>query len=56
MRFRRFLLGALVGAGAMYWYIHSGHDLGTSVSGWMDSAATNYRGDKTHRQVNEALR
>ena len=52
---RRFFIGALVGAGLMYFYLN---EYG-SWEGWaesrFDTVGSEYRGDKTHRQADQAL-
>jgi hypothetical protein len=52
---RRFFIGALVGAGLMYFYLN---EYGT-WQGWaenrFDTVGSQYRGDKTHRQADQAL-
>jgi hypothetical protein len=52
---RRFFIGALVGAGLMYFYLY---EYG-AWEGWaenrFDTVGSQYRGDKTHRQADQAL-
>jgi hypothetical protein len=49
--FKRFLIGFLVGIGAMYWWIHSSEEMMAGANRWMERSASNYRGDREHRAV-----
>jgi hypothetical protein len=52
---RRFVIGALVGAGLMYFYINEYGDWRNWAETRFDTVGSEYRGDKTHRQADEAL-
>jgi len=50
---KRFVVGFVVGWGAMYWYIHHSTDTLTSADRWMQRSASQYRDDKVHQAVDE---
>jgi hypothetical protein len=52
---KRFVVGFIIGVGAMYWYLHNADDLQSRTWGWFNGAASNYRDDKQHRAAREAL-
>lgn len=52
--FKRFMIGFVVGIGAMYWYIHNGEQVVTNADEWMQRSASQYRGDKDHDLVEQA--
>ena len=49
--FKRFMIGFVLGVGAMYWYIHNAEATFTDASQWMQRSASNYRDDKVHQAV-----
>lgn len=52
---KNFVLGAIVGAFLVYAYFeYYGGAFGPP--GWVGSAASNYRGDRTHDRAKDALR
>jgi hypothetical protein len=48
---KRFLIGFVLGIGAMYWYIHSSEDLVAGTAKWFETSASGYRDDKAHRAI-----
>jgi hypothetical protein len=52
---RRFFIGALVGAGLMYFYLYRYGDWRNGVAGKFNTVGAEYRGDSRHRQADEAL-
>lgn len=48
---KRFLIGFVLGIGAMYWYIHNGEDVIARTTKWFESSASGYRDDKIHRAI-----
>ena len=54
--FKRFMIGFVLGIGAMYWYIHNGEALMADMDSWMGDAAADYRGDRSHGAVDRQLR
>lgn len=48
---KRFLVGFLIGIGAMYWWIHRSEETFANAQGWMERSASNYRGDRDHMAV-----
>ena len=42
---KRFLLGVLVGAAGMYWYLHHGAETYEAAKRWFEQSAAAYRGD-----------
>jgi hypothetical protein len=48
---KRFLIGFLVGIGAMYWWIHHSDQTFADAQSWMQNSASNYRGDGDHVAV-----
>jgi len=53
---RRFVIGAMVGAGLMYFYLYQYADWRGWASGRFNKLGSEYRGDATHRQAHQALR
>ena len=53
---RRWVIGALVGAGLMYFYLNEYGTWQNWAESRLDTVGSQYRGDKTHRQADEALR
>lgn len=53
---RRFVIGAILGGGLMYFYLYSYADWANWAAGNMNSTASKYRGDSVHRQADQALR
>jgi hypothetical protein len=53
---KRFLIGFVLGIGAMYWYIHNSDDLVGGTSRWFERSASGYRDDKVHRAIEEETR
>lgn len=51
---KRFMIGFVLGVGAMYWYIHHAEETFTSASSWVQHSASQYRDDKIHQAVDEA--
>lgn len=51
---KRFMIGFVLGVGAMYWYIHHAEETFSSASGWVQHSASQYRDDKIHQAVDEA--
>jgi hypothetical protein len=49
--FKRFVIGFLLGVGAMYWWIHNSGEWMTGAHSWMERSASNYRGDRQHNAV-----
>ena len=53
---RRFVIGALVGAGLMYFVLYRYGDWQNWADGKFNSVGSQYRGDATKRQADQALR
>jgi hypothetical protein len=53
---RRFVIGAIVGAGLMYFYLYQYADWRSWASGGLNKVGSEYRGDSVHRQADQALR
>ena len=53
---RRFFIGALVGAGLMYFYLYQYGDWRNGIEGKFNTVGSEYRGDSRHRQADDALR
>jgi hypothetical protein len=53
---RRFFIGALVGAGLMYFYLYRYGDWRNGIEGKFNTVGSEYRGDSRHRQADDALR
>jgi hypothetical protein len=51
--FKRFMIGFVVGIGAMYWYIHNAETVMDNAGSWMERSASAYRDDKTHELVEQ---
>jgi hypothetical protein len=49
--FKRFMIGFILGIGAMYWWIHSSEQTFAGAQNWMEKSASNYRGDREHMAV-----
>ena len=52
---RRFFIGALVGAGLMYFYLYRYGEWRSGIEGKFNSVGSEYRGDTRHRQADDAL-
>ena len=52
--FKRFMIGFVIGIGAMYWYIHQSDQMVTDADQWMQRSASQYRGDRDHQLVDQA--
>ena len=52
---RRFVIGALVGAGLMYFYLFEYASWEGWASGRMNTLGAQYRGDAERRRADEAL-
>ena len=52
---RRFVIGALVGAGLMYFYLYEYAGWEGWASGRLNSIGSKYSGDSRKRQADEAL-
>lgn len=52
---RRFVIGAIVGGGLMYFYLYNYAGWEQWANGSLDSTASKYRGDAVHRQADQAL-
>jgi hypothetical protein len=48
---KRFLIGFVLGVGAMYWYIHSSEGLIADTTSWFERSASGYRDDKAHNAI-----
>lgn len=48
---KRFMIGFVLGIGAMYWYIHHADDTMSDANQWMQRSASHYRNDKMHDAV-----
>lgn len=48
---KRFMIGFVLGIGAMYWYIHKADDTLSNANQWMQRSASHYRDDKMHDAV-----
>jgi hypothetical protein len=53
---RRFVIGTLVGAGLMYFYLYEFAGWEGWASGRFNSVGSQYRGDAHRRQADDALR
>ena len=49
--FKRFLIGFVIGIGAMYWWIHHSEETFAGAEDWMQNSASQYRGDRDHVAV-----
>ena len=47
---KRFMLGFLIGIGAMYWYLQDSGAAVDDARNWADTSASNYRAD-SHKQA-----
>jgi len=52
--FKRFMIGFVVGIGAMYWYIHNSSAAVSDADQWMQRSASAYRGDRDHELVEQS--
>ncbi|MET0152747.1 MAG: hypothetical protein ABW298_09095 [Candidatus Binatia bacterium] len=52
---RRFFIGALVGAGLMYFYLYRYTGWRSWTEGRFDTVGSQYRGDSTHRLAEQVL-
>ena len=50
---KRFMIGFVLGIGAMYWYIHNADSTVADADRWMKSSASAYRDDRVHRAVDQ---
>lgn len=50
---KRFMIGFVLGIGAMYWYIHNADNTMSDASQWMQRSASHYRDDKMHDTVGD---
>ena len=50
---KRFVIGFVIGVGAMYWYIHHADSTLAEADNWMQKSASNYRSDKMHQAVDD---
>ena len=50
---KRFMIGFVLGVGAMYWYIHNADETMTDASQWMQRSASHYRDDRMHEAVDD---
>ena len=50
---KRFMIGFVVGIGAMYWYIHNAADTMADADQWMKRSASAYRDDRVHQAVEQ---
>lgn len=44
--FKRFMIGFVLGIGAMYWYINHSGQVVSDADQWMQRSASQYRGDR----------
>lgn len=51
--FKRFMIGFVLGVGAMYWYIHNSEAAFSDASQWVQRSASQYRDDKIHQAVDD---
>lgn len=49
--FKRFMIGFVLGVGAMYWYIHHAEKTLADAEQWMQRSASAYRDDRVHDAV-----
>lgn len=52
---RRFVIGTIVGAGLMYFYLYEYAGWRSWASGNLNTVGSQYRGDAVHQKANEAL-
>ncbi len=52
---RRFVIGAIVGAGLMYFYLYEYPQWRAWASGSLNTVGSQYRGDGVHRKADQAL-
>lgn len=53
---RRFVIGAIVGAGLMYFFLFQYADWKNWARGGLGDISAQYRGDAGHRRADQALR
>jgi hypothetical protein len=53
---RKFVIGTLIGAGLMYWYLGQGRALLSSGENKLETVGSQYRGDAHKRRADDALR
>lgn len=51
---KRFIIGFVIGVGAVYWYIHNYESTLSDADQWMERSASQYRGDRDHQLVEDA--
>lgn len=52
---KRFVIGFILGVGAMYWYLHNADIVATQGRHWFERSASEYRDDKQHKAAREVL-
>jgi hypothetical protein len=52
---RRFVIGAVVGAALMYFYMYEFPEWRSRAESGLGRVGSQYRGDGTHRQADQAL-
>jgi hypothetical protein len=50
---KRFMIGCVLGIGAMYWYIHYAESTMADADKWMQRSASAYRDDRIHDAVDQ---
>jgi hypothetical protein len=50
---KRFMIGFVLGVGAMYWYIHYSQAAFSGADQWVERSASYYRGDRDHQLVEQ---
>lgn len=50
---KRFIVGFVVGIGAMYWYINYSENALAGADQWMERSASQYRGDRDHQVADQ---
>ncbi len=53
---RKFVIGTLIGAGLMYWYLGRAASWFEDAKGKRDTLGAEFRGDSHRRSADEALR
>ncbi len=53
--FKRFVIGFVVGMGAVYWYINSSDPLRMQIQSWFTGHASDYKGDRSHQAARDLL-
>jgi hypothetical protein len=54
--FKRFMIGFVLGIGAMYYYLHYGEQIASDSTRWAESSASKYRGDTRKKAADEVLK